>query len=153
MDTLLDALLDGGCLGYDGKDGPERREAASAQLQLDPSLADANLFTAAMLGRSKRVTELLAADSAAAARPGGPRDWPPLLYLCFSRVDARCKGESYVQAATALLDAGADANSEWLWGETYRFTALTGCFGEGESGPRAQPEHCEMEALAQLLPG
>ena len=42
---------------------------------------------------------------------GGPRDWPPLTYLCFSRYlrqpDVSGYG-AFVRAAEALLDAGAD---------------------------------------------
>ena len=38
-----------------------------------------------------------------------------------------------------------------MWGNQYRFTALTGAFGEGEGGPVRQPPHQDCEALALLL--
>jgi hypothetical protein len=57
-----------------------------------------------------------------------------------------------VATARLLLDAGADAASGYLWqGLTPPFTALTGCFGEGEQGPGRQPRHPEWEPLARLL--
>lgn len=148
---LIDPLLRAGCLNYQGDDGPATRAKARALLQTDPSLADANIFVASMSGRSRRVAELLRDDPALAVASGGPRGWPPLLYLCYGRVHAMREGESAVAVAEALLDAGADPNARWLWEETYAFTALTGCFGEGEGGPVALPEHPEATELAKLL--
>jgi hypothetical protein len=57
-----------------------------------------------------------------------------------------------VAAARLLLDAGADPDSGYLWqGLPTAFTALTGVFGEGESGPGRQPRHPQWRALAELL--
>jgi Ankyrin repeats (many copies)/Ankyrin repeat len=146
----LDVILRDACLGYDQQDGPERRDRARAALAtLDG--ADESFLLACVLGRSRSVGERLAAAPKLATTVGGPQAWPPLLYVCYSRVEACREGESHLETARVLLDAGADPNSHWMWGDTYRFTALTGCFGEGEGGPRAQPEHREMAALASLL--
>ena len=46
---------------------------------------------------------------------GGPHEWDALTYLCFSRylrLD-RTRSDGFVRAATALLDAGASANTGW----------------------------------------
>lgn len=70
------------------------------------------------------------------------------VYLVYSRVPQR----DAVGTARQLLDAGADPNSGYLWqGLPTPFTALTGCFGEGEGGPGRQPRHPEWVALARLL--
>ena len=56
---------------------------------------------------------LLALDPSCATAKGGPRGWDALTYLCFSkylRLD-RVRTASFVRAATALLDAGASANT------------------------------------------
>lgn len=53
--------------------------------------------------------------------------------------------------ARLLLDAGADPDANWWCGDRYRYTALTGAFGEGEQGPIAQPPHADNLALARLL--
>jgi ankyrin repeat protein len=56
------------------------------------------------------------------------------------------------EAVTALLEAGADPGAGYLWhGNHPPFTALTGAFGEGESGPGNQPRHPQWEALARAL--
>ncbi|MEM6989289.1 MAG: ankyrin repeat domain-containing protein [Myxococcota bacterium] len=147
----MEELLTAGCLGYDQRDGPQRREAAAAMLAALGDQVNDDIFVSAMLGRASAVAALLARDPELATTVGGPRAWPPLLYATYARLDARRDGETYVGVVTALLDAGGDPNAYWLWDGTYRFTAITGCFGEGEGGPRALPEHVECLPLARLL--
>ncbi len=69
--------------------------------------------TAAILGDHAAVSRFLEADPHSATAKAAPRDWEPLTYLCFSRylrLDAARSG-NFVRTATALLDAGADANT------------------------------------------
>jgi len=148
--TPLDAFLSDACLHYDGHDSPERRARAADALAQTPAIAD-ELFAACVLGRSRAVADILASSPDRARVAGGPQGWPPLLYLTYGRIDGRRDGETYLAAARALLDAGADPDAHFLDGGTYRFTALTGCWGEGEQGPEAQPEHVEGPALAAEL--
>ena len=75
--------------------------------------ATTSLHLAAALGEAATVRAALAADTTAAARLGGPFQWDPLTYLCFSTfLDTPDRPESdFVDAARALLEAGADANT------------------------------------------
>lgn len=88
-------------------------DEANVLLAAHPELATANIYTAAVLGDADSVERFVAADPALAAAPGGPHGWDALTYLCFSRYlrldPARSTG--FVRAATALLDAGANANT------------------------------------------
>jgi hypothetical protein len=134
------------CLVYSDDDGPHRWAAATALLTAD--LPDRSVYAAAALGDPAALTRHLDADPAAAARPGGPNGWEPLLYLVYSRVPQIAP----VPAARLLLDAGADPDAGYAWhGLTPPFTALTGVFGEGEQGPGRQPRHPDSIALARLL--
>src|SRR3954469_9489271 len=47
-------------------------------------------------------------------RGGGPYDWPPLLYLAYSRIDPTVTADAVLDTARALLDAGADPNAGYL---------------------------------------
>src|SRR6185437_780469 len=69
----------------------------------------------AVLGDEAAVRGFIARDRAAVTTAGGPYGWNPLCHVCFSRylrLDAG-RSEGFVEAARALLDAGADANSGW----------------------------------------
>jgi ankyrin repeat protein len=86
---------------------------ADALLAAHPEIAGGSIHAAAILGDAKSVRAFLERDPASATAKGGPHDWDALTHLCFSRYlkldPARSAG--FVQAATALLDAGASANS------------------------------------------
>lgn len=151
-----DALADGlpqavaalACLTYTEHDDPDRWARARRMLEADPTLAGRDVVVAAVAGDPDALRAHLAADPASATREDGPFRWPPLLYLVYSRVPQR----DPVTTARLLLDAGADADSGYLWqGLPTAFTALTGVFGEGESGPGRQPRHPHWRALAELL--
>lgn len=136
------------CLRYDGADDPARWATASELLRRHPDLPARDIFVAATIGDRATLRAHVAADPDAAVRSGGVFDWPPLLYLVYSRVPQ----VDPVASARVLLDAGADPDSGYLWqGLPTPFTALTGLFGEGESGPGRQPRHPAWHELARLL--
>ncbi len=88
---------------------------AQELLAAHSALPDANILAAAVLGDDARVRRALALGASAADK-GGPHQWDPLTYLCFSRflrLDAE-RSAGFVAAATALLDAGASANTGWF---------------------------------------
>jgi ankyrin repeat protein len=88
-------------------------ETAKKLLADDPSIAQANIYTASLLGEADVVESLLKQDPSVATAKGGPRDWPPLLYACFSlfHKEDPSRAEGIVRTAKLLLDNGADPNT------------------------------------------
>jgi len=139
------------CLTY-GADDPVRRHNARAILDAQPALGADSVHVAAARADGTAVRRLLADDPALAGQEGGPFGWPPLLYLAYARHDPDVSAEAVRDAVAALLEAGADPNAGYRWhGNLPPFTALTGAFGQGESGATDQPAHPQCEALARAL--
>src|SRR5436190_4929406 len=125
------------------------RHTAERMLRQDPEIAQTNLFTRIVCGDRDGVERILARSPFDARQVGGPKHWPPLLYLCAGRLTLPVFAEHSVAIARMLLDAGADPNA-YFWGgnELIHYTALTVTIGQGEE--RA-PLHPQAEALAALL--
>src|SRR5579864_6280696 len=93
-------------------------DRSEAILAAHPEIAASDIHTAAILGDDAAVRRFLALDPANATAKGGPRGWDALTHLCFSkylRLD-RARSDGFVRAATALLDAGAGANTGFYEG-------------------------------------
>ncbi len=127
--------------------GPRRFEEAAALLAEHPEIAEASIYTAAAIGDAAHVARCLDDTPTLVNTPGGYFNWPPLMYAAY----ARLPGRSSFPAAQVLLARGADPNAHYMWGGQYKFTALTGVFGEGEGGPVNQPEHPDMVPFARAL--
>lgn len=86
---------------------------SNAILALHPDIAAHDIHVAAMLGDDVAVRRFLDADPSLAAQKSGPRSADALTHLCFSAYLAhdRERSSRFVRAATALLDAGANANT------------------------------------------
>jgi hypothetical protein len=141
-DSDVDRFLRLACLSYTE---PSVAGEARTLLETDPSLGTRSAATLAASGRADDLARRLAAAPAAAIREDGPHRWPPLLYLCYSRLGL---GDP-VGTLRALLAAGADPNSGFLWkGLPSPFTALTGALGGGE---RDEPPHPQAVELAEAL--
>jgi len=112
----VDAFLLAALVPRDGSSHAEGTLGeANAILARYPQVAQANVFTAAVLGDEAAVRGFVARDRAAVTAAGGPYGWNPLCHVCFSRylrLDAG-RSEGLVETARVLLDAGADANSGW----------------------------------------
>ncbi len=146
-----DELLDQACLTYSERDASERYQKAQRLLAKDPALAQANIFTAAAVGDVRTVENFLNEDPQLATAKGGPRNWQPLLYLCYARIESADSAHSPLEVAKQLLASGADPNAFFKYDYGSIFTALTGVFGEGERGPANQPPHYQCTQLARLL--
>lgn len=146
-----DELVELACLTFQPDDSVGRRRRARRLALANPGLVAESFCAAVVVGDVAVVRELLADDAGAATRPAGPRGWVPLLYLCFSRVMGSRSRCDAVAVAKLLLAAGADPNSHSLFHGRYRFSAITGAVGEGESGPIAAPPHPQARALVELL--
>ena len=137
------------CLSYCPTDSPSLREKARTILDRDPDLASMDIYHASIVGNVECVSRFLENEPELVNRRGGFLDWEPLLYACYSRLNL--EGRSTFDVARVLLQRGANPNAYFMWGGQYKFTALTGAFGEGEMGPVNQPEHERCKDLARLL--
>jgi ankyrin repeat protein len=153
-EALADQFIRLACLDY-ASDHISRRERARELLAQNPQLLseeiNSNIYLAATVGDEAAARLLLRDDHGLASLRGGPHRWEPLLYAAYSRLNSEAKGHSTLQVAKLLLEHGANPNGGFLWDGNYLFTALTGVFGEGEAGPRHQPEHQFCDQLARLL--
>lgn len=88
------------------------------------------IHRAAMLGDADAVQRFLAADAKLATQKGGVNGWDPLTHLCFSdhlRQD-RSRSAGFLDAARALLDAGANANTGFYLNDEFE-SVLYGASG------------------------
>jgi ankyrin repeat protein len=126
---------------------PARFDEALELLEAHPEIADDSIHVAAAMGDAQRVARWLDRQPQLLKRRAGPYDWQPLLYAAYGRLP----GHSTLDVGRLLIDRGADPNAFFLDGGQYRFTALTGVFGQGEAGKIRQPEHPDYMAFARLL--
>src|SRR5213594_1373727 len=115
-DDPLAAFIEAACAPRDSGHASGTLERAEAILAAHPEVASSSIHAAAILGDDATVRRFLALDPGHATTKGGPRGWDALTHLCFSkflRLD-RSRSPGFVRAATALLDAGASANTGWF---------------------------------------
>lgn len=125
------------------------RHTAERLLRRHPEIVPDSIYTAVVCGDLEEAERLLAPRPQAASTPGGPRGWPPLLYLCSARLSLPAASENAVRIAKALLDHDADPNAYYPGGdESIHYTALTCIAGEGEEDGTPHPAR---GALWQLL--
>ena len=113
LETAVAALIEAACVPVNASHGSGTLEDAEAIRAANPEIDRANVYAAAILGDDAAVRRFLALDARNGTAKGGPRNWDALTYLCFSRylrLD-HAKSQGFVRTATALLDAGADANA------------------------------------------
>jgi ankyrin repeat protein len=125
-------------------------EKARRMLAEQPDLSRVHIHAAAAAGDAAAVGAMLDRDRTLVNRKGGPLDWEPLLYACYSRLPREGSTRSTLDVVRVLLSRGADPNAGFLFDGTYVFTALTGAFGRGEDWSH-QPPHPDCDAVAKLL--
>ena len=110
-------------------------------LAAHPEVASCDIHTAALLGDHQAVRRFLAEDPANATVKGGPRHWDALTHLCFSKFlrlePARTEG--FLEAATALLDAGANPKTGFF-AEDHQPKPEWECALYGAAGVAHHPE-------------
>jgi ankyrin repeat protein len=94
-----------------------RRDRAERMLALYPKIATANLHTALVLGDSGRVDTRLEQNPSLATKPGGPRGWEPIHYVCYTAMahDSPVRSAGLAAIARRLIALGADPNTRFPW--------------------------------------
>ena len=113
MNDALGGFIEAACVPLDSGHASGTLEHAQEILSAHPELADRSIHAAAILGHAAAVRRFLDLDAGNATAKGGPRRWDALTHLCFSRylrLD-RARSAGFVNAAEALLEAGASANT------------------------------------------
>jgi ankyrin repeat protein len=147
--SLVDVFVRLACLTY-ADWHPSNVARAGRMLEEHPELSAESMHTASAAGNTAAVRRMIDRDPALVNAKGGPLNWEPLLYACYSRLEPAGHDRSTFEVARLLLSRGADPNAGFLYDGSYAFTALTGVFGRGEDWPN-QPPHPECERLARLL--
>jgi hypothetical protein len=115
LDDPLNSFIELACVDRHGWHGSGTVEYAELIRTGYLQTIRGNIFSSAVVGDAPEVRTWLTRDSSLATAQGGPHRWDALTYLCFSRylrID-RTRSESFVAAARALLEAGANANTGW----------------------------------------
>jgi uncharacterized protein len=143
-----DRFIHHGCLRYQGDDQSWRYARASEWLRELPELPRLDFYCALVAADLKAVRDFLEKEPTLALRDGGPRNWPALMYVTYSRVAQN--QEHAVEATRVLLELGASPDSYAK--DMQGFTAIAGAIGEGERGPIACiPHNCAEELVTLLL--
>ncbi|MGD8592651.1 MAG: ankyrin repeat domain-containing protein [Gammaproteobacteria bacterium] len=150
-DALADQFVDLACVQYTGQDADVRYHRAAHLLSKNPWLAEHNFISAIVANNLYAVSNMLKVQPTLATTASGPRQWPPLMYLAYSRIPESGPQKSATAIARLLLEHAADPNTYVLLQDRYRFTVLTGVIGEGERGIVNQPPHQYARELARLL--
>src|SRR5256714_4210174 len=90
-----------------------RGDRAERILALHPKIAAANLYTALVLGDADAVQARLTRDPSLATKTGGPRDWQPIHYVCYTALGDRATGLAAI--ARQLIALGVDPNPRLPW--------------------------------------
>src|SRR5205823_5246778 len=94
-----------------------RGDRAERILALHPKIAAANLHTALVIGDADAVQARLERDPSLATKTGGPRDWQPIHYVCYTALahDSPTRAEGLAAIARRLIALGIDPNTRFPW--------------------------------------
>jgi hypothetical protein len=83
--NVVDAFIRAATVPITGGYESGTLDEADALRSAHPDVTRATVHAAAVVGDAERIRSFLATDVGNAIRKGGPYDWDPLTYLCFSR--------------------------------------------------------------------
>ncbi|MBO9201603.1 MULTISPECIES: ankyrin repeat domain-containing protein [Niastella] len=148
-------------------------EEAEQMLSAHPEIATCDIHTAAITGNVALVRDWLLDNAGNATAVSEPYGGNALTYLCLSKYLRlnKAKSHDFIDAATALLDAGADPNAGFMTSGPYpEFeTPLYGAAGVAHHAPLTKllldrgaepndieavyhsPETCENDAMQLLV--
>ena len=112
----IEMFFESACMDYTNKDAPERYARAQAILDRDPEIIQFDIYTSSIVGDIGTVEKILEQNPSLSRKKGGPRNWDPLLYLCYSRVNMlverykACPSFGFAPASNSSL-----ANSKPYW--------------------------------------
>jgi ankyrin repeat protein len=94
-----------------------RSARAERLLALHPRIASASFHAALVLGNAAAAESHLARRAALAHERGGPRDWEPLHYVCYTSLGRLpvASADGFVAIARRLVELGADPNTRFPW--------------------------------------
>jgi ankyrin repeat protein len=90
------------------------RESLRIILAERPGMRNRSIYVAAALGEPAAVEDWLARAPDLLVKKGGPRNWEPIIYVCFGRCDGG--DEARANIARRLLSLGASPNTHWVDG-------------------------------------
>jgi ankyrin repeat protein len=121
--------------------------AAQKMLAHHPEIQRDSLYTAIVCGDLEEVDRRLTAEPELINATGGARDWPPILYCCYTRFTHEETIKNAPAMARLLLERGANPNAFYMAYSSV-YSALVGVAGEGEQDSPRQPQ---AQALFQIL--
>lgn len=94
-----------------------RSARAERLLARQPRIAKASAYAALVLGDSDAVESHLATHPEFARERGGPRNWEPIHYVCYTSLGTRSAATAHglVAIARLLLARGVDPNTRFPW--------------------------------------
>jgi ankyrin repeat protein len=110
---FISTFIKAACVPRDSGHASGTLDEAEKIRAAQPDLSSANIYSAAVLGDAEAIRRFIRGDRSSATAPGGPYHWDALTHLCFSRylrLDPN-RSAGFVSGATALLEAGASANT------------------------------------------
>lgn len=117
MNDLVSEFLVAATVPLNASHSSGALDRAAAMIAETPAIAQASVFTLVVVGDDARLAALLPADPSArrelATAHGGPHEWDPLTYLCFSRFlqHDTTRADAFARTAQLLLAAGASATT------------------------------------------
>ncbi len=109
--SSVDAFIESACLSL-GSAQESNQDLDSNQINAAWESAEESIHLASVLGHASAIQKAIQNAPSAATEKGGPRQWNPLTYLCFSHFLRKpIEKADFICAARLLLQGDADPNT------------------------------------------